>query len=68
MQDLNQGVLEAGDLKPILDPTDEEHRVNPSSDVLEKAADEACSKGERSVRSCLVPAKWIENERGLFSE
>ena len=41
MQDLDERLLEPGDLEAVLDPPDESHRVDVGADVLEQAADEA---------------------------
>jgi hypothetical protein len=41
LQDLDQRLLETRDLETVLDPPDEEHRVDSRADVLKEAADEA---------------------------
>ena len=42
MQDLDERLFETWDLESVLDPSDEQDRVDPrDADVLEKTADEA---------------------------
>jgi len=38
LENLDQGVLETGNLKPILDPSNEPDRTDLDADILQQAA------------------------------